>query len=188
MFAVYPVRLLELFGTCIQSLKMMYFFYILRAWYMKKIDFRFIWRVRARFKRCGTSIKRDYQFKEIRKCGLFSHSKMDPKIAAVIATTITAVVQAAAVAVASCDGRSNPNPNRQPRSSSVSMWHSVKNDHLMEDTSSHMVSRKLALLQTELIRNTGQDKSILEFATRENSKAFYFFLNLLQNLHKLSFF
>jgi len=35
-----------------------------------------------------------------------------------------------------------------------------------------MVSRKLALLQTELIRNTGQDKSILEFATRENSKAF----------------
>ena len=60
---------------------------------------------------------------------------MDPKIAAVIATTITAVAQAAAaVVVASYDGRSNPNPIRQPRSSSVSMWHSVKNDPLMEDT------------------------------------------------------
>ena len=53
---------------------------------------------------------------------------MDPKIAAVIATTITAVAQAAAaVVVASYDGRSNPDPIRQPRSSRLeSPWRKLK--------------------------------------------------------------
>jgi hypothetical protein len=61
---------------------------------------------------------------------------MDKRKKKIIATTtvVAAATAVAIVAVASYDGRSQPNPIRKSRTSSVSMWNEVKNNPLMEDT------------------------------------------------------
>ena len=61
---------------------------------------------------------------------------MDKTKKIIIATTtvVAAATALAIVAVASYHGRSQPNPIRKSRTSSVSMWNAVKNNPLMEET------------------------------------------------------